>query len=141
MPRVCQVDGFRNLGHFIWIPKPLRVLPEDRQFCPCFARPVKAFVQGPGPHTLKGLYAALWKIPVADPTDWEEEVRQAKALVDQYDKDFIAWVVSSGQHFLSDCLSDRELEKLESYSVRKYRELQSQAAHELMEHLHARTPM
>jgi hypothetical protein len=137
MPRVCPVHGFRELGFFLWVPPEVRLIPDDSQFCPCFANPWRAFFEGPGPHTLEGLHAvvdALRKRPEAYPPDLEEDYRQAATLMDEYDAAFQLWIRKSSQK----SVSGRERAKAQRQAVRKHEELVSQVRREYLEQLDAR---
>lgn len=152
MPRVCPIHGFRDL-HFLRLYPEGRLLQEDRQFCPCVANPWNAFIRGPGPHTLEGLYVvqkAFCKETLPGHSDfdddddilreieWEEEVQDVERgmrFIDEYDKTFGKWWWETGQ---GQFVSRRELARLESQRVRRYKELLREVADEYVAYLKAR---
>jgi hypothetical protein len=133
MPRVCLVHGFRELGFFIWIPSELTLLPGDNQFCPCIRQP-SDFIQGPGPHTIAGLYSALdayRKAHLIDPTNFAKDYVQADALCGEYLDAQKLWFEKTGKH----SPNRRELAKLRLQNVRRFEELRLQVRDEYRQHL------
>jgi hypothetical protein len=152
MPRVCQVHGFRDLGHFLWLYPEGRLLQEDTPFCPCVVNPWNAFIRGPGPHTIEGLYVvqeAFCKETLPEYPDfddegvlqeirWEKELQefqQGMRLIDDYDKALGRWLWDTGQ---IPSVSRRELARLESQRVRRHKELLREVANEYITYSNAR---